>query len=118
MPVTVIFGAGGIGTGNFASTWDTPNKVSSLLSSLTEPGVSQLDSAASYPPGNPWNTETLLGQTRAIEKGFVIDTRILFSSGVEERRVNLSEKSIDSSIERSLRLLGTEKVAGIHKHSL
>ena len=94
MPVTIIFGAGGIGTGNFASTWDTPNKVSSLLSSLTELGISQLDSAASYPPGNPWNTETLLGQTRAVEKGFVIDTRILFSSGVEERRVNLSEKAL------------------------
>ncbi|OCL07650.1 Aldo/keto reductase [Glonium stellatum] len=66
MPVTVVFGAGGIGTGNFASTWDTPDKVSALLSSLTELGINQLGSAALYPPGNPWDTETPLGQARAV----------------------------------------------------
>lgn len=111
MPVTVVFGAGGIGTGNFASTWDTPDKVSALLSSLTELGINQLGSAALYPPGNPWDTETPLGQARAVEKGFRIDTKILYSPQAEERRMNLSKRGIDSSLEKSLGLLKIEKAS-------
>ena len=108
-PPTLVFGAGGIGTtaDNFTFTWGTPELVSSLLSTLKELGLVELDSAASYPSGNPWNTETLLGQAKAAEKGFIIDTKI---------RGSLNDNMIPNSIDKSLSLLGIPRVRTLHAH--
>jgi aflatoxin B1 aldehyde reductase len=73
----LIFGAGGIGEGRISHTWTTPEQTNELLKALEELGLRQLDSAAAYPPGSPWVTETLLGQTEAAGKEFVIDMKIL-----------------------------------------
>lgn len=109
----LLFGAGGIGTTakSFTFTWDTPGTVSSLLDTLQNLGITELDSAASYPPGNPWNTETLLGQAKAGEKGFVIDSKVAVHDGTL-----LNEQGISSSIDKSLALLGVSSVHGLYSH--
>ena len=111
---TLVFGAGGIGTTekSFTFTWDDAEKVDSLLSTLKNLDVVELDSAASYPPGNPWNTETLLGEAKAGEKGFIIDTKIAVHGGNR-----LDEQGISSSIARSLELLGVAKVRTLYSHT-
>lgn len=106
--VKLIFGAGGIGEGNISHTWTTPEEVNELLPSLSALGLTQLDSAASYPPAAPWVTETLLRQAKAAEKGFTIDTKILVPKGAAVG--HLSEAKIDESVKKSLELLGVDKV--------
>lgn len=76
-PVKLLFGAGGIGEGIISHTWTTGEQTSELLEILKELGLTQLDSAASYPPGSAWVTERLLGESGAVKKGFVVDTKIL-----------------------------------------
>lgn len=80
-PVQLLFGAGGIGEGNISHTWTTGEQTSQLLDALKDLGLNELDSGAIYPPGSPWTTERLLGESKAAEKNFVIDTKILFQEG-------------------------------------
>ena len=108
MPPNLLFGAGGIGEGRISHTWTSSEQTSELLDSLNELGLTELDSAASYPPGAPWTTETLLGESKAAEKGFVIDTKILNRQDSETK--SLSEEGIKLSLEKSLELLGVKKV--------
>ena len=114
-PPNLVFGAGGIGTTakSFTFTWDDADKVNLLLSTLRKLEVLELDSAASYPPGNPWNTETLLGESKAGDKGFIIDTKVAVHG---DNRLN--EQGISSSITRSLDLLGMPKVRTLYAHGL
>jgi aflatoxin B1 aldehyde reductase len=111
----LVFGAGGIGTTakSFTFTWDTPEKVSELLSLLKRLDILELDSGASYPPGNAWNTETLLGQSKAAEKGFIIDSKI--ASHTTGRQ--LDDAGISSSTARTLELLGVSKVRTMYVHA-
>lgn len=120
----LIFGAGGIGEGRISHTWTTPETTLELLDSLEALGLKELDSAASYPPGSPWVTETLLGQTKAAEKGFVIDTKILPYPVARDRDQkaksgadSLSEENIDASFKKSFELLGVEEVHIMYTHT-
>jgi len=79
MAPKLIFGAGGIGEGRISHSWTTPETTSSLLHDLKKLGLTELDSAANYPPGAPWVTETLLGESKAAEKSFVISTKVVTS---------------------------------------
>ena len=114
MPPTLIFGAGGIGSGKISHTWTNASQTSSLLTTLESLNLTELDSGAGYPPGAPWVTEGLLGETKAKERGFVIDTKIL-PRGDEgrggSRDGSLSERGIEWSLGESLRLLGVESVS-------
>ncbi|KAH8653206.1 NADP-dependent oxidoreductase domain-containing protein [Tricladium varicosporioides] len=109
----IIFGAGGIGTTEkgFTFTWDTAESVSALLSTLSTLNITELDGGASYPPGNPWNTETLLGDAKATEKGFVIDSKVAIHGGNRQ-----DENGVSSSLNKSLQLLGGEKVRTLYSH--
>lgn len=113
MPAKLVFGAGGIGgtEKGFTYTWDTAEKVSSLLDTLDGLGLRELDSAASYPPGNPWNSETLLGQSKAIERGFVVDSKILGARGPM-----LTDELITASVDKTLQLLNAGKVRTLYAH--
>ena len=113
MPAKLVFGAGGIGgtEKGFTYTWDTAEKVSSLLDTLENLGLKELDSAASYPPGNPWNTETLLGQSKAVERGFVVDSKILGGRGPM-----LTDELITTSVGKTLQLLNAGKVRTMYAH--
>ena len=120
MSVKLIFGAGGIGKGSISHNWTTPEQTNELLSSLKNLGFEQLDSGASYPPGAPWVTETLLGQSKAAEKGFLIDSKIItFAMKDRDPKApmgghSLTEANIDASIKKSFELLGVEKVNILH----
>lgn len=113
MPAKLVFGAGGIGgtEKGFTYTWDTAEKASSLLDTLEKLGLKELDSAASYPPGNPWNTETLLGQTKAVERGFVVDSKVLGARGPM-----LTDGQIAASVDKTLQLLGAKKIRTLYAH--
>ncbi|KAK3400259.1 NADP-dependent oxidoreductase domain-containing protein [Sordaria brevicollis] len=115
MTPRLIFGAGSIGTTlkGFTYSWDTPEKVSDLLSVLKELGISELDSAAAYPPGNPWNSETLLGQSKAAEKGFIIDSKV----DTDRPFPHLDEERVKTSIDRTLSLIGTSRVRVYYPHA-
>ncbi len=111
----LVFGAGGIGTTakSFTFTFDTTEKVDELLSVLEKLNILELDSAGSYPPGNPEHTETLLGQSKAAEKGFIIDSKV----AVHRPGPKLDDKGIESSIDRTLELIGAEKVRILYAHA-
>ena len=112
-PPAIVFGAGGIGNTeeSFTYTWTTPETVSALLTTLQSLEIVELDGAASYPPGNPWDEETLLGKAKAAEKGFKIDSKVAVHEGLI-----LNEESIPKSINRSLELLGATKVRTLYAH--
>jgi aflatoxin B1 aldehyde reductase len=107
----IIFGAGGIGhtAKSFTFTWETPEAVSELLEKLKSLHVFELDSAASYPPSNPWHTETLLGQAQAVEKGFIVDSKVLKPGA-------LNDQNITFSVNETLRLLGTSRIRTLYAH--
>ena len=122
--VKLIFGAGGIGEGRISHTWTDPEQTEELLTALKQLDLLQLDSAASYPPGSIWVTETLLGQTQAARKGFVIDSKIMpFSLALGHRDPkgqtgagSLSEENIDACFKKTFELLGVEKVNTMYAH--
>jgi aflatoxin B1 aldehyde reductase len=123
-PVKLIFGAGGIGEGRISHTWKTPEQTEELLKALDELGVKQLDSAAAYPPGSPWVTETLLGQAKAAEKGFAIDSKVMpysLALGFRDPKAksgadSLSEQNLDASFQKTFELLGVKKVHIMYAH--
>lgn len=110
MASNLVFGGSIIGK---PAHWDTPEKVAKLLSSLQTLGISELDSAASYPPGNPWKAETLLGQSQAAKKGFVIHSKVLF----RRHGFSLANDNMAASIACTLRLLDIGKVATMYAHA-
>ncbi|KAF3070204.1 Aflatoxin B1 aldehyde reductase member 2 [Trichoderma lentiforme] len=114
MPAHLIFGAGGVGhtKDSFTFTWDTPEKVSELLSSLKRLNLTELDSAAVYPPGNPGHTEILLGQAKAVDLGFTIDSKIF----IREPGKNLTDANISSSIDNTLASIETDHVRTLYAH--
>lgn len=87
--------------------------MSELLSVLQELDILELDSAAVYPPGNPWNTETLLGQSKAVEKGFIIDSKVF----ADRPLPHLDEERINISIGQTLGLLGADRVRIYYAHA-
>lgn len=114
MPPHIVFGAGGIGASRFAHTWTTPEQVSTLLTALSRLDILELDSAATYPPGNPWHANTLLGQSRAWEQGFVLDDKVLI---LHDGGPSLHDAGIASSIDRSLTLLGVDRLRTLYAHA-
>lgn len=114
MPAHLIFGAGGVGhtKDSFTFTWDTPEKVSELLSLLKRLNLEELDSAAVYPPGNPGHTEVLLGQAKAVDLGFTIDSKIF----IREPGKNLTDANISSSIDNTLASIETDHVRTLYAH--
>ncbi|KAK0105021.1 hypothetical protein ONS95_004610 [Cadophora gregata] len=120
MPPRLVFGAGGIGSGKISHTWTNAEQTSSLLTTLNELQLTELDSAGGYPPGAPWVTERLLGETKAAERGFVIDTKILprgEKGKGSTRDGSLTVEGIKWSLGESLRLLGVEKVNILYAHA-
>ncbi|EPE08533.1 aldo/keto reductase [Ophiostoma piceae UAMH 11346] len=125
MAPRLVFGAGGVGTteNSFTFTWDTPEKVADLLRELRALGITHLDSAASYPPNNPWNTETLLGQSGELQdssSAFTVDTKVLVqrvNTNVAQGVPFLAPAAIASSLDKSLRLLNRESVHTFYAHA-
>jgi len=82
--------------------------VQQLLDRLKSPGIDRIDTAARYSPRAPRSSERLLGETRAAEQGFIIDTKVNTSSG--DGAGTLTADAIETSLEESLSLLHMSKV--------
>jgi aflatoxin B1 aldehyde reductase len=100
---TFIFGGASIGD-QFASL----ESVEKLLDCLQSLGITRIDVAGKYPPCAPGYAERLLGQAKAAERGFEIDTKIFCET---DGKGSLSEYAIEQSLLNSLKSLQTEKVA-------
>jgi len=75
-------------------------------------GLKILDTSALYPWVNPGSSEKLIGEGRAVEKGLVIDTKIMPGGpGC------LKPETIRESFAKSLNSLGIEKVRVLYCHS-
>jgi len=109
MPPKIIFGTATLGLG-----FNTPSAVTSVLSLLTSLEISELDSAARYPPTKPNESERLLGQAKAAGKGFAVDTKIYTAAG--DGSGELSKDAIESSFKGSLERLGVDKVNILYCH--
>lgn len=118
MPPELLFGAGGIGEGIVTHAWTTGPQTSELLSALKEFGLLHLDGAASYPPGLTWGSETLLGEAGAATKGFVIDSKVevVTLGGGPRRAGSLTPERMRASMEKTLGLLGLERVHIYYSH--
>ena len=110
---TFLFGTGFLGF-HFASE----PEASSLLTTLLDLNIKRLDSARKYPPTNPGAAEILLGKAGAVDKGFVIDTKISVTApgvGVEQfaevgSKGSLTREAIGLSVKESLEALSVDKV--------
>ncbi|KAK3318933.1 NADP-dependent oxidoreductase domain-containing protein [Apodospora peruviana] len=115
MTPSLVFGVASVGytASGTAYTFDTAEKVSELLALLQRLNIKQIDSSAVYPSGNTWHAETLLGESQAAEKGFIIDSKVLYQPDVPF----LDDKGISASIDRTLELLGTRKIGTYYAHA-
>lgn len=102
-PPALCFGAAFVGLDPA-----TPQALISLLSSLTRLSITRIDTARRYPPSSPGKSETLLGEVKASEMGFAIDTKIKVpGTGAAG---SLTREKILKSVEESLGALDIEKV--------
>ena len=99
----IIFGTATVGLG-----FDDAEQVSELLDYLEDNGIDHIDTAGVYPPPRPGMSERLLGQSRASERGFIIDTKIL--AGPTGGSGDLGLAAISLSLSNSLSRLGAEAV--------
>jgi aflatoxin B1 aldehyde reductase len=117
MSPTIIFGAASIGC-----KFSDLSSVSSLLTTLTAQGITQIDTAARYGAnygsgsaiGKFGDSEILLGKASAAERGFTIDSKVLFLANGEKE---LSSEKVEESTLRSLERLKVQRVRTLYTHA-
>lgn len=97
----LVFGGAALG-----SSYNTLDAVLELLETLKKHGIFHIDSAARYPPTEPGRSEQLLGQAKAAEAGFIIDTKIDTN---DDGGGTLTETAIAKSLETSFDRLQVNK---------
>ena len=105
----LIFGAASVGM-NFLN----PTDVQTLFDALKSAGVTHVDTAGRYPATQPGRSEELLGEVKAAEQGFTIDTKILAVGG--DGSGELEKASIERSINKSLERMQIPNVNTLHIH--
>ena len=99
----LIFGAGHLGIA-FPTTTETIE----LLDYLKTQGIGHIDTARRYPGPKPGLSEKLLGDSKAVESGFVVDTKInIPASGPNG---SLTRERILESVAESLETLRVKQV--------
>jgi aflatoxin B1 aldehyde reductase len=117
MAPSIIFGAASIGC-----KFPNPESVSSLLTTLTTSGITQIDTAARYganygsgpPIGQIGDSEILLGAANAATHGFIIDSKTLFLGNGEKET---TREKVEESTLRSLDRLKVGKVRNLYIHA-
>lgn len=105
----LIYGAGLLG-----SNGETTESVAGLLQDLQQLSISRIDTAGRYPGKYPGLSEQFLGDSKAAEKGFTIDTKIMFADA--DPSGTLSASAIAESMPNSARRLGVSKVDVLYCH--
>jgi aflatoxin B1 aldehyde reductase len=113
MPPQIIFGTATFGMPPFS--FQTPEDVQSLLTTLKSLNIAHLDTAARYPPMNPGKSEELIGQVQELSKEFVVDTKC-YTDTKTDGSGDLSTERMDSSVTKSLESLKREKVHVLYAH--
>lgn len=107
-----IFGGALIGI-NF----NGPEQVQELLDQLKSLKIDRIDTAARYSPMNPGSSERLLGEVRAAEQGFTIDTKIdTVGTSSGDGSGTLTAAAISDSISGSFARLNVDKVHVLYFH--
>ncbi|KAK8103056.1 Aflatoxin B1 aldehyde reductase member 3 [Apiospora sp. TS-2023a] len=109
----LIFGGAGLG-----DDYKTLEDVQDILGLARSHGINEVDTAALYPITNMGLSEKLLGEFKAIPKGFAVDTKILVLS--KEANGTLEPDKIRTSLDnsrKSLQLDGSYKVNVLHCHA-
>ncbi|KAJ2988989.1 hypothetical protein NUW58_g3693 [Xylaria curta] len=115
MAPQIVFGTAGLGMDGTA--FQDPESVTSLLQTLQKLGISRLDTGARYPPLQPGLSEELLGQTKDLSGGFIIDTKVYTDTrtdGSGDLTSDAISKSVDGSLTRLQRPQGVN-VLYIHR---
>ena len=99
----LIFGAGHLGM-SFPTTKETLE----LLNYLKSKNINHIDTARRYPSPKPGLSEKLLGDAKAAESGFVLDSKInIPASGPSG---SLTRGKIQESMEESCATLNVKQV--------
>ncbi len=108
MAPQLIFGTASFGMD--MTEFQDAESVQELLGTLTELGISRLDSAARYPPMNPGRSEELIGEARKLSSGFQIDTKV-YTNTQTDGSGDLSVEAVEKSVANSLKRL--QKSGGV-----
>ena len=113
-PPQLIFGGAGFGL-----DFKDEASVREVLQTLKANGISQIDTAALYPPTDMGASERYLGQLGAIADGFRVDTKILVLSIEADGTLEPAaiDKSLKASVER-LQLKEGQKINVLHAHAV
>ncbi|KAI1471745.1 Aldo/keto reductase [Daldinia caldariorum] len=110
----IHYGTSTFGSSHVPALQDETN-VSKFLQVLQEGGISQIDTAARYPPDNHGASERMLGRVKAASKGFTINTKVLFAGQSSDG--TLSKEAVRKSVENSLQTLGAGKLGILYAHA-
>lgn len=99
----LIFGAGHLGT-SFPTTAETIE----LLRYLKSKNINHIDTARRYPSPKPGLSEKLLGESKAADSGFIVDTKINIPANGPSG--SLTQENILESMEESCATLGVKQV--------
>ncbi|KAI1295316.1 Aldo/keto reductase [Xylaria venustula] len=106
------------GTTTFGSshvpTLQDPEIASKFLDTVRKTGITQIDTAARYPPDNHGGSERMLGTVHAADKGFTINTKVLFAGQNSDGTLSLG--AVRKSVDTSLRQLGIKKIGILYAH--
>ena len=109
----LLFGAAGFGV-EFVST----EAVREILETLSALGITEIDTAARYPPTDMGASERLLGATKAASLGFQIDTKVLITG--RDTSGTLEADKIATSLQtshKSLQLSHNQKIRVLYAHA-
>ncbi|KAI2632260.1 Aldo/keto reductase [Hypoxylon sp. NC1633] len=110
----IFFGTSLFGSSHVPALQDETN-VSQLLDVLKDGGVTEIDTAARYPPDDNGASERMLGRVKAHAKGFTINTKVLFPGNSSAG--TLSREAVRKSVANSLAALGVEKLGILYAHA-
>ena len=99
----LIFGAA-----SFGMDLVSPEEVQEILDFLKQIRNIQIDTAGRYPPTVPSRSEELLGEAKAANQGFTIDTKILMQT--TNQGGHMERSAVERSLEISLRRMSIDQV--------
>jgi aflatoxin B1 aldehyde reductase len=109
---STLFGGALIGT-----SFTTAAQVQELLDQLQSIGINRIDTAARYSPTSPGSSERLLGEVRAQEQGFTIDTKTSTDGSLKtDGSESLTAANITKSINDSFSRLHVDNVHILYFH--
>ncbi|KAI0154182.1 Aldo/keto reductase [Xylariaceae sp. FL1272] len=109
----IYYGTTTFGSSHVPALQD-PEFASAFLDTVRSTGITQIDTAARYPPDNHGGSERMLGAVHAADKGFTINTKVLFAGQNSDGTLSLD--AVRKSVATSFQQLGIEKIGILYAH--